>query len=386
MFSVPRSLAHCFSVPDLRELARRRLPAPVFHALDGGAESEVTLARNVEGFDRHHLVPRCLTDVGTVNTATRLLGQPIEWPVICSPTGGTRFFHPEGELAVARAVAKAGTLFGLSTSSTYSIEDVARVSDGPKMFQAFILKDRGLTRELIDRARSAGYKALCITVDTQTPGRRERDLRTGMTTPPRMTPSFLASFVIHPGWVLGQARKGKMSVPNLVSRAGTTDLVTLGRFFFEQLDPSVTWDDVREIAAYWNGPFALKGVMHPEDAGHAVEVGATAVFVSNHGGRQLDGAAAPIDVLPHIVEAVDGRLEIVLDGGVRRGVHVLKALAHGATACSVGRACLFGLAAGGEAGVAQALQILRSELVRAMKLAGCADVRAIDRSIIRQFA
>jgi L-lactate dehydrogenase (cytochrome) len=319
-----------------------------------------------------------------VKTATRILGQQIEWPVFCSPTGASRFYHPDGELAVARAVARAGTFYGLSTMSTHGLEEVAAASHGPKLFQLYIFKDRDITRELIERCKRAGYHAMCLTVDAAVRGKRERELRNGLGVPLKLSLSGLAGFASRPGWFLQQARKGPLSIPNVASRAGSNRLSEQTRYIGQQLDASVSWNDVREMIELWNGPFALKGIMSADDARMAADIGAQAVIVSNHGGRQLDGAAASLDVLPQIVEAVGTRVDVILDGGIRRGVHVLKALAQGAKACSVGRPYLFGLGAGGEAGVSRALGILRAELVSAMKLCGCTDVAHVDRSLLRR--
>ncbi len=381
----PKNLQQCHNILDLRELARRRLPAPMFDWLDGGAETETTARRNTEAFDAEKLIPRCLVDVSSVNTAVRILGQDLTWPVFCSPTGASRFFHPEGELAVARAAAKAGTLYGLTVMSSFRLEEVAAASSGPKLFQLYVFKDREVTRELIRRCKRAGYQALCLTVDTPVPGRRERDLRSGLGIPPKLSMRLAASFARRPGWTLRQARRGPLAMPNVEDWTKSASIVAHSRFFGEQLDPSVSWKDVRAMIDLWGGPFALKGVMAADDARRAADIGATAVIVSNHGGRQLDGAAAPIEVLPQIVQAVGDRIEVILDGGIRRGVHVLKALARGAKACSIGRPYLFGLSAGGEAGVAKALDILRTELVRAMKLAGCTDVRRVDPDFVARF-
>jgi len=370
-------LKHCHNILDLRERARRRLPSPVFHFLEGGAETEWTAGRNTDAFDELQVIPRCLVDVGTVRTATRILGQDIEWPVFCSPTGASRLFHPDGELAVARAAARTGTLYGLATGSTYSLEEVAAASHGPKMFLLYMYQDREITRELIERCKQAKYSALCLMVDVPVLGNRERDLRTGFSTWPKWSLNSFLSMMGRPAWALGQLRQGPVTMANFAGRGKSVGAVG-------QFDPSVTWKDVREIIDLWGGPFALKGVMSPDDARRAADVGVSAVIVSNHGGRQLDGAAAPIDVLPEIVRAVGDRLEVILDGGIRRGVHVLKALACGAKACSIGRPYLYGLSAGGEAGVARALEILRTELVRAMQLAGCADIKNLPENLIRR--
>ena len=379
------SLDGCHNILDLRDLAQRRLPKPIFQYLIGAAETEFTAQRNTSAFDDLKVIPRCLVDVASVSTSTRIFGQDIEWPVFCSSTGASRFYHPDGELAVARAAAKSGTLYGLAVASTHSLEEVAAASQGPKLFQLLPFKDRDLTRELIERCKRAGYCALCLTVDTAVRGKRERELRSGMGVPLKLSVGSIASFALCPEWFLGQARKGPLSMPNIESRTGSKSFVAHGKYFNQQLDPSVSWDYVRKMVELWDGPFALKGVMAVDDARRAADVGVTAVIVSNHGGRQLDGAASPIEVLPEIAAAVGGRIEVILDGGVRRGVHVLKALACGAKACSIGRPYLFGLGAGGEQGVRKCLEILRTEFIRAMKLSGCTDVKSIDPTLVRRF-
>jgi L-lactate dehydrogenase (cytochrome) len=384
MRAAPARLQDCFSILDLRELARRRLPAPIFHYMDGGAEDEATLRRNTSAFDTHRLVPRCLVDVSNVRTATRVLGQDLQWPLLCSPTGASRFYHTEGELAVARAAEQAGAFYALSVAATHTLEAVASASKGPKVFQLLPFKNRELTQELIERCKRAGYSALCLTVDAAVRGKRERELRAGMGVLPRLTFSSVGRFALRPSWVLSQLLHGSLSMPNLAGRAPGTGLAANGKYLNEQLDCTMSWDEVRAIIAQWGGPFAIKGVMRADDARLAADAGATAVIVSNHGGRQLDGAAAAIDVLPQIVAAVGDRIEVILDGGVRRGAHILKALALGAKACCIGRPYLYGLGAGGEAGVGHALQLLRTELVRAMQLTGCTDVRTIDKSIVER--
>lgn len=370
-----KALESCHSIMDLRTLARRRMPAPIFHFLDGAAETEATARRNTAAFDDERLAPRCLVDVSSVSTSTRILGQDAKWPVLCSPTGLSRLFHPDGELAVARAAARTGTLYGLSMGSAYSLEEVAAENPGPKMFQLYVCKNRDITWELIERCKRSAYAALCLTVDVPVPGKRERDLRSGFSRLPKLSLGSFMSFARRPGWVIGTMCKGRLVMANLTSRTGKSPS--------EILDPSVTWEGVRQVRDRWSGPLALKGVMTADDARRAVDAGVTAVIVSNHGGRQLDGAAAPIEVLPDIVKAVGGRAEVILDGGIRRGVHVLKALALGAVACSIGRPYLYGLGAGGEAGVARALDILRTELARAMQLSGCPDLKSIDRTLMQ---
>jgi L-lactate dehydrogenase (cytochrome) len=382
---VPHRIEKCHSIADLRLLAQRRLPDPIFNYLDGGAEEELTLRRNTSAFDADRLLPNILIDVTTVRTATRVLGQNIAWPVFCAPAGSQRFYHEEGELAAARAADKAGTIYSVATMSSHSIEHIAQATPGPKMFQLFIFKDRGITRELIERCKHAGYKALCLTVDVTVRGKRERELRSGMGVPMKFTAASVASFAMRPLWLLGRLRKGPFCMPTFTERVGSNDIVAQTQFFGKQLDPAVQWKHVGEVIEQWGGPFAIKGILSVGDARRAIEVGASAVMLSNHGGRQLDHAAAPFEVLPAVADAVGGKIEIIVDGGIRRGVHVLKALARGATACSVGRPYLFGLGAGGEVGVARALDILRSELVRAMQLAGVTDSRSVDSQLLTRF-
>ena len=373
-----RRLDKCHSIADLRRLAGRRLPRVVFDYLDGGAETEATARRNVTAFDDARLIPRALVDVSHVSTGTTLLGQKLDWPVMCSPTGASRLYHPAGELAVARAAQRSGVFYSLSTMATTALEEVAAASSGPKLFQLSVFKDRGIARELVERCRQAGFHALCITVDAAVRGKRERELRAGMGVPMNLSLASMAGMLMRPAWLAGNLRGGGLSMPNFSRQAGSAKLSAQTRFIASELDASVTWQDVRELIDLWNGPFAIKGIMSADDARRAADVGATAVMVSNHGGRQLDGAAGAFEALPAIADAVGDQLEIILDGGIRRGVHVIKALASGAKACSVGRAYLFGLSAAGEAGVGYALSILRSEFVRSMQLCGFADLESID--------
>jgi L-lactate dehydrogenase (cytochrome) len=385
MPQIPRSLDDCHSIEDLQELARYRLPNPIFDFLDGGAETETTAKGNISVFDKVKLIPRCLVDVTSVKTSVRVFNQDLAWPVFCAPTGISRFFHADGELAVARAAAAAGTMYSLSMNGTSSIEEVATANRGPKMFQLYVFKDRDIVRELIKRCKQSRYDALCLAVDVPVVGKRERDLRAGFGVPIKPSMSLLLSFARRPGWLLKQARHGRMSMPIPAECSRSNSLLVQTKYIGTQLDPSVQWKDAREIIALWGGPFALKGVMRADDARRAADVGATAVIVSNHGGRQLDGEASPLEVLPEIVKAVGDRVEVILDGGIRRGVHALKALALGAKACSIGRPYLYGLGAGGEKGVAKALDILRTELIRAMQLCGCTDVGKVDASLVRTF-
>ncbi|MGH1352102.1 MAG: alpha-hydroxy acid oxidase [Methyloligellaceae bacterium] len=373
------SIQRCNNVDDFRRLAKKRLPAPLFHYIDGGADDEVTLKRNTEAFNDISLIPDGLADVADLDLKTTILGQEIDWPVFLAPTGMSRLFHHEGERAAARAAHKYGTMYSLSTLSTVSIEEVGETTPGPKMFQIYIHKDRGLTREFIERCKTSGFSALCLTIDTLVAGNRERDLVTGMTMPPKLTLSSLLSFATHWNWAFNYLTHEKFQLANVADRieSGTNSLVSVVDYLNSQFDQTITWKDAEEFIQAWNGPFAIKGVMSVADAKKAVDVGASAIMISNHGGRQLDGSTAPFDQLPAIAEAVGGKIEIILDGGVRRGTHVLKALAMGADACSIGRGYLYALAAGGQEGVERALFRLKSEIERDMKLMGCSDIKKL---------
>ncbi len=377
----------CNNVADFRELARRRLPAPLFHYIDGGSDDELTLRRNTSAFDHYNLVPQGLVDTVAIDLSTRVLGQKIDWPLFLSPTGMTRLFHHDGERAVARAAAQAGTMYSLSTLSAVRIEDIGALTTGPKMFQIYIHKDRGLTHELIDRCKVAGFNALCLTVDTIVAGNRERDLVTGMTMPPKFTLASLLSFALRPRWTLNYLTHEKFELANVVDRIekGTSEASSVIDYINEQFDRSLSWADAGKAIAAWGGPFAIKGVMSVEDARRAVDVGASAVIISNHGGRQLDSAPAPIDCIVPIVDAVGDKIEVILDGGVRRGTHVLKALALGATACMMGRAYLYGLAAGGQPGVEHVLGRLRAEIERDMALMGCTGIGQLNRDKVEKY-
>ena len=379
-------LKACRNIADLRELAQKRVPAPMFHYIDGAAEDEWTLRHSTAAFDGWNLVPRTLVDVSQLDTTTTVLGQQLALPILCAPTGMSRLFHYQGELAVARAAKEAGVLYSLSTMGSTSIEDVAAVSDGPKMYQIYVLKDRELCREFIARCKASGYTSLCLTVDVPVPGNRERDLRTGMTIPPQITLRSAFDVARHPRWLWRYLTNPRLVLANVVHKIaqGSRDVSTLAAYIHNQFDRTVTWDDAAWMAREWGGPFLVKGILSAGDARRAVDAGATAVAVSNHGGRQLDGTPAPIDVLPEIVEAVGDRADVILDGGIRRGVHVLKALALGAKACMIGRAYLYGLGAGGQAGVARALEILRTELERDMALLGTRSLAEITPERIRR--
>ncbi len=376
----------CNNLMEFREVARRRLPAPVFHYIDGGADDEVSLARNTAAFADYELMPSQLHDVSRIELQSTLFGEAVDWPVMISPTGASRLFHAAGEPGVARAADKFGMFYSLSTLGTTTIEDTAAASNGPKLYQLYVFKDRGLTEEWIERCRAAGYKALALTVDVAVGGNRERDLVHGFAAPPRSRIRQALAFFRHPGWVYRAVVRNDLEMVNITSSAAAAEALQAGirSYIYDQLERSLTWKDVEWLAAKWNGPLAVKGVQSVEDCRLAADAGATAVFLSNHGGRQLDTAPAPVDCIRDVADALRDRLEIICDGGIRRGSHVVKALALGANACSIGRGYLYALAAGGQPGVERALGILRAELERTLALIGCSKIGNLDRRYIRQ--
>jgi len=378
-------LSDCYNTADFRELARRRLPGPIFHYIDGAADDEVTYRRNTEAFERCDLVPNVLAGVEDIDLATTVMGQRLELPFFLSPTALQRLFHPDGERAVGAAAEKFGTMFGISSLGTVSIEEVGASIRTPKLFQLYVHKDAGLNRDMLDRCKAAGFHALALTVDTIVGGNRERDLHTGFTSPLRLSLKSLASFVAHPRWAFGYLTHPRFQLEQLKDyvQEGTRVSISVADYFSTMMDQSMDWGTAEEVARYWDGQFALKGVMSVEDARRAADIGATAIMVSNHGGRQLDGSRAPFDQLAEIVDAVGDRLDVICDGGIRRGTHILKALSVGAKACSGGRAYLYALAAAGQPGVERALGLLREELVRDMKLMGCRTVGELGRHNLR---
>lgn len=378
-------LARAYEIADLRAIARRRLPGPIFGYLDGGADAERSLHRNASAFDDYEIVPDVLTDVSTVRTSTTVFGQKTAWPLILSPTGLTRMFHSGAEPAVAAVAARHGLAYSLSTMGTTRLEALAPPAASPLLFQIYIFGDRGLTREFVVRCKEAGYHGLILTVDTPVAGNRLRDRRSGLSIPPRLTPRSMLDFALHPGWSLPALTGSRFDLANVSHRVDALGAGAMSLFDYigGQFDPSLTWRDVEWLAAEWNGPLAIKGVMTPEDARQSIAAGATGVMISNHGGRQLDGAPAPIDQVGSVREALGDGPDVICDGGVRRGSDVVKALALGATACSIGRPYLFGLAAGGEAGVDRALTILRDEFERTLALAGVPDVARLSPRHVR---
>jgi L-lactate dehydrogenase (cytochrome) len=375
-------LKDCHNFEDFRKLAKKKLPSPIFHYIDGGADDEVTLNRNTSSFNDYDLVPSVLNDVSNVDISTTVLGEKIDFPLFPAATAMHRLYHHEGERASAKAAEKMGTIFGMSTMGTVSIEEITKVNKGPKLFQLYIHKDRGLTDNLLERCKKSGFSSMCLTVDTVVAGNRERDRRTGFTTPPKLTLGSLLSFALHPGWTINNLTREKFKLANIIhmTEKGSSIDKSVIDYINEQFDPAMNWKDAEYCVKKWNGPFALKGVMSVEDAKKAIDIGCTAVMISNHGGRQLDGSRAPFDQLAEIVDAVGDKIEVILDGGIRRGTHVLKALSLGAKACSFGKGYLFALAAGGQKGVEKILENMKTEINRDMKLMGCKNVEELNRS------
>ena len=378
------NLKDCHNVEDFRKLAKKKLPSPIFHYIDGGSDDEVTLRRNTESFNKCDLVPNVLADVSNIDLSTTVLGQKIAFPLFLAATAMHKLYHHHGERATAKAAEKMDTMFGISTMATTSIEEIGKLTNGPKLFQLYIHKDRGLTDNLIERCKKAGFNSMCLTVDTVVAGNRERDHRTGFSTPPRLTLGSLLSFAIHPQWSLNYLFGSKFKLENIIHMTdkGSSIDKSIIDYINEQFDPSMNWKDAEYCVKKWGGPFALKGVMSVEDAKRAIDIGCTAIMVSNHGGRQLDGSRAPFDQLAEIVDAVGDKIEVILDGGIKRGTHVLKALAVGAKACSFGKGYLFALGAGGEKGVEAILQKMKAEINRDMILMGCKSVKDLNRSKI----
>ena len=379
------NLGQCHNFSDFRALAKKKLPSPIFNYIDGAADDEVTYRRNSQSFNDVDLVPNVLAGVEKVDMSTEIMGQKLSVPFYCAPTALQRLFHHEGERAVAKAASSYGTMFGVSSLATVTVEDIAQISSGPKMFQFYFHKDRGLNDALLERAKAANFNVLALTVDTITGGNRERDLRTGFTSPPKLTLDSLLSFALHPMWAWNFFTKEKFDMPHLSGHVteGTNLAVSVGEYFSTMLDQSMNWSDAEKLCQQWNGQFALKGIMSVEDAKRAVDIGCTGIMVSNHGGRQLDGSRAPFDQLAEICDAVGDQIDVVCEGGIQRGTHILKALSVGAKCCSIGRYYLYALAAAGQAGVERALNQLAVEVERDMKLMGATKVDQLSRSNIR---
>ncbi len=377
------AIAPAVTVDDLRRQARKNLPKTIFEFIDGGANDEQTLRANRRHFADIDFAPRVMVDVGERRQATRLLGEELSAPFVLGPTGLAGLLWPDGDLAMARATQAAGVGYCLSTNSNASIEAVARQGRGGFWFQLYVQRDRGLVRSLVDRAAAAGCTVLCLTVDLPVQGPRERDRRNGFTVPPRIGLGNLLDYARHPGWLARMSRGPRITFGNLEQPGHEkAALMTLAQHIASQFDPTVTWKELDWLKSVWPGRIAIKGILHPADAREAVEHGVDAVIVSNHGGRQLDGAPSAISALPAVVDAVAGEVEVLMDGGIRRGSDIVKALALGARGCLVGRAGLYGLASGGQAGVAAAIGILQAEIDMTLALLGRPDVAALDRSAV----
>jgi len=379
-------IKRCFNLMDFRRIAKRKLPAPVFHYIDGGADDEWTLRRNTDAFNDYELLPTHLSDVSSVDISSTLLGKAIDWPVMIAPTGASYLFHREGEPAVARAAGKFNMPYSLSTVGTTSIEDIGAIGEHPKIFQIYVFKDRELTRQFVQRCKESNYTALCLTVDTPVAGNRERDLVYGTMASAKPELRSVPGMLRHPGWLYRAVVKKDMELVNITQGQDAqkfTD-VTVMEFINQQFDRSLTWKDVEWLAAEWGGPLIIKGVQTVEDCRKAADSGATAVMLSNHGGRQLDGSPAPVDSISAVADALRDRLEIICDGGIRRGSHIVKALALGANACSIGRGYLYPLAAAGQVGVERGLGLLKDELDRTMALLGCDSVSKLDSRYVQK--
>ena len=377
-------LSQCHNFHDFRRLARRRLPGPIFDYIDGGADDESSLRRNSRSFEDCDLVPNVLRGVKEIDLSVTVMGQKLATPFYCSPTALQRLFHHQGERAVAAAAAKLGTMFGVSSLGTVSLEELRKAYDTPQVYQFYFHRDRGLNRAMMQRAREAGVEVMMLTVDSITGGNRERDLRTGFSIPFRLTLAGMLQFAIKPMWGIQYVTHERFRLPQLedhVDMGGGA--MSIGRYFTDMLDPSMDWNDVAEMVRNWNGPFCLKGVMSVEDARRAADIGCAGIILSNHGGRQLDGSRAPFDQLAEIVDAVGDRIDVMMDGGIQRGTHILKALSLGAKAVGLGRYYLYPLAAAGQAGVERALGLLREELERDMRLMGCTSVDQLSRTNLR---
>jgi len=384
--STERALERAANIDDLRLMAKKRLPGGVFDYIDGGAEDERALRNNTARFGDYELRPRILRDMTTVDTTTTILGKPVPRPLVLSPTGFSRIADPQGELAVARVAADVGLPYTLSSLATRSIEEVAQVSNGPKWFQVYVWKDRGIVKEMVGRAQAAGYEAIVITVDFATLGRRERDVRRGFTLPPKIGLDTIVDGIRHPRWTLDFVRSEPILFANVTSTNAEdgTDAVALGDYVHDQLDPALSWADIEWFRSIWDGPIVIKGIQDVDDAVIAADIGMDAIALSNHGGRQLDDSPAPVDLIAETVQKVAGQAEIYCDGGVRRGSDIIKAVALGAQACMIGRGYLYGLGAAGEVGVRKALGFFETEMERSMALIGASSIADLGADTIRR--
>jgi L-lactate dehydrogenase (cytochrome) len=377
-------LKHCHNFHDFRALARNRLPGPIFDYIDGAADDEITHGRNSASFDDCDLVPNVLRGVETVDMSVTVMGQKLEMPIYCSPTALQRLFHHEGEHAVAAAANKFGTMFGVSSMGTVSLKELREKHATPQFYQFYFHKDRGLNKAMLEAAKASGVDVMMLTVDTITAGNRERDLRTGFSMPLKLTLAGAYQFVIKPRWAINYLTHAKFSLPQIEDFVDMTGgAVSVGQYLNEMLDPSMDWDDVAKMVKLWDGQFCLKGIMSVEDAKRAVDIGCTGIVISNHGGRQLDGSRSPFDQLAEIVNAVGDKIDVVMDSGIQRGSHVLKALSLGAKAVGGGRFYLYALAAAGQPGVERALDLMRIEIERDMRLMGVKSISELSPNNLR---
>lgn len=377
-------LKHCHNFHDFRKLAKKRLPSPIFNYIDGAADDEVTYRRNWQSFEDCDLVPNVLTGVEEIDMSVTVMGQKLDMPIYCSPTALQRVFHHEGEFAVAAAAEKFGTMFGVSSLGTVSLQDIKAKHSNPQAYQFYFHKDRGLNRAMLETAKEVGVDIMMLTVDTITGGNRERDLRTGFSIPFQLTLGGLLQFALKPMWGINYITHEKFSLPQLDAHVDMSGgAMSIGRYFTDMLDPSMTWDDVAQMVKFWDGEFCLKGIMSVEDARKAVDIGCTGIIISNHGGRQLDGSRSSFDQLAEIVDAVGDDIDVIMDSGIQRGTHVLKALSLGAKAVGGGRFYLYPLAAAGQEGVERALSLMHSEIERGMMLMGCRSVSELSRKNLK---
>ena len=377
-------LKHCHNFNDFRTLAKRRIPGPIFNYIDGAADDEKTYDRNTRSFDDCDLVPSILRGTETVDMSVTVMGQKLNLPIYCSPTALQRLFHHQGENAVAAAAAKFGTMFGVSSLGTVSLTEVREKYKTPQCYQFYFHKDRSLNKAMLESAKAAGVDVMMLTVDTITGGNRERDLRTGFSIPFKLSLSGIYQFAIKPMWGINYLTHPKFSLPQLDDHVDMSGgALSIGRYFTEMLDPTMNWADVEEMVRLWDGQFCLKGVMSPEDAKKAVDIGCSGIVISNHGGRQLDGSRAPFDQLAEIVDAVGDKIDVIMDSGIQRGTHVIKALSLGAKAVGGGRFYLYALAAAGQQGVERALELMQTEIERDMRLMGVKSISELSRKNLR---
>lgn len=380
-----QTVKECFSINDLKKLAQKKMPSVMFDYMEGSAEDEITAQWNINAFEKYEFVPRVLRNVENIDLSTSIQNINLEIPIISAPTGMSKMFHHEGEIAVAKASAKAGTAYTLSTVGTSSIEDIANVCSGPKFFQIYVWKNKNMTQDFIERCKQNNYNGLMLAVDSPALGKRERDLRNGHGRPKVLRLNIAKSALSKPYWLYNYFKNPKWRMANMIEHmphgAETTKIIDDVN---AQFRADVNWDDVQKMMDQWQGTFILKGIQSVADAIKAAEVGVSGIVLSNHGGRQLDGAPATLDLLPEVVKAVGNKIDVYIDGGIRRGSDVVKALALGAKAVLIGRAYLYGLAAGGEKGVDRTYEILKDEMTRVMQFIGCDSIAKLNEGYIKK--